>query len=232
VLSSGPGRFTGDVRPTDGATYDLGTSSAQWDSVFAHHALVVGDMPHYDDRNDLALIRAIKPSLVMDPITGAPQVDDSTVPREILALWRADGTDTVVTHITQEPVVARVDTVIVPKTVTDSSWVEAYLVPLDAHRRAGQAAPVFGSRVVADTHFVPVRRTVARGDTTVRRYRAGDPILDPDGKPYIDLTAAHGLTMGAIRQLAAIDDSLRARTAALEDRVQALEVRLARTPAR
>ena len=76
------------------------------------------------------------------------------------------------------------------------------------------------------------RRMVAHGDTTVRRYRAGDPILDPDGKPYIDLTAAHGLTMGAIRQLAAIDDSLRARTAALEDRVQALEVRLARAPAR
>jgi hypothetical protein len=232
-VNAGPGRFAGDVRPAAGATYDLGASGTQWDSVFAHHALVVGDMPHYDDRNDLALIRAIKPSPVVDRITGAPQVDDATVPREILALWRADGIDTVVTRIALDTVAARVDTVVVPRTVTDSSRVAAYVVPLDARGRTGSAAPVFGSRVVADTHFIPVRRTItARGDTTVRRYRAGDPILDPDGKPYIDLTAAHGLTMGAVRQLAATDDSLRSRTAALEERVQALEVRLARTPAR
>ncbi len=232
-ISAGPGRFAGDVRPSAAATYDLGASGTQWDSVFAHHALVVGDMPHYDDRNDLALIRAIRPSRVVDPITGAPLVDDATVPREILALWRADGVDTVVTHITLDTLAAHVDTVVVPRTVTDSGRVAAHIVPLDATGRAGSAAPVFGSRVVADTHFIPVRLAViARGDTTVRRYRAGDPILDPDGKPYIDLTAAHGLTMGAVRQLAATDDSLRSRTTELEDRVHVLEVRLAKAQTR
>lgn len=225
-LSAGPAKFTGDVKPGAGATYDLGASGTQWDSIFAHHALVVGDMPHYDDRNDLALIRAIRPSSIVDPVTGAPQVDDATVPREILALWRSDGADTLVTDVTLDSVTVRTDTVTVTRTATDSTRVTAYLVPLDSRGRTGDARPVYGTRIVSDTQRVPVRRVVARGDTTVRRHRTGDPILDQDGKPYIDLTAAHGLTMGAVRQLAAADDSLRLRIASLEQAMAELRTRL------
>ena len=87
--------------------------------------------------------------------------------------------------------------------------------------------------LLGGAHLVPVRRIVtARAGSTVRRFGAGGPIFDPEGKPYVELTAAHGLTLGSVLQLARTDDSLRSAIVILEAEESAIEVLLAPIGAR
>ena len=64
-----------------------------------------------------------------------------------------------------------------------------------------------------------VETVVVEADTTIVEHKVGDPMMTRAGKPYYDLRHTVGLLMGATRQEAARVDSLEARVADLEDRV-------------
>jgi hypothetical protein len=230
---SGGATIGGDVVASADSTYDLGTSTVAWKKIYSNFALVVGDMKHYDDRDDLALISAIKGSGTYDA-NGRELVDDASLPTEILAVYAEDRIDTTVSNIVMRTDTLRIDTTWVEKLVDDSTKVVSYTVALDDSGRAVDAEPVYDKVAVQEIEkIVPVTKTfVASADTALTVHQKGDLVLNSVGKPYIDLTASDGLLYGAIRQLMARDDSLQARIEALEatqvdilKRLEALEGR-------
>jgi hypothetical protein len=223
---SGGATIGGDVVASADSTYDLGTSTVAWKKIYSNFALVVGDMKHYDDRDDLALISAIKGSGTYDA-NGRELVDDASLPTEILAVYAEDRIDTTVSNIVMRTDTLRIDTTWVEKLVDDSTKVVSYTVALDDSGRAVDAEPVYDKVAVQEIEkIVPVTKTfVASADTALTVHQKGDLVLNSVGKPYIDLTASDGLLYGAIRQLMARDDSLQARIESLEARLAKLEAR-------
>uniref|UniRef100_A0A6M3KA70 Uncharacterized protein n=1 Tax=viral metagenome TaxID=1070528 RepID=A0A6M3KA70_9ZZZZ len=84
--------YLGDLMPFGNKARDTGSAAGAWDDVWADDFQNVADWPHFDDRDDLALLRAIEDSTATHPLTGYRLVKDSTLPREILARWDKKGT--------------------------------------------------------------------------------------------------------------------------------------------
>lgn len=71
-------------------TVDLGTALLAYDDVYADDFQNVADFPHLDDRDDLAVIRNIKGSGVIDERTGLEIIDDDTLPDWLLSIYKRD----------------------------------------------------------------------------------------------------------------------------------------------
>jgi len=72
-------------RPTGTTkTVDLGQSSSAWDNAYADDHVNVADFYHFDDRDDLAAINAIKGSGRIQAHSGYELIDDNTIPEWLL----------------------------------------------------------------------------------------------------------------------------------------------------
>jgi hypothetical protein len=70
---------------------DLGKSTKAWDTAYADDFTNVADFLHLDDRDDIALIKQIGGSGIIDKKTGLELIDDSTLPMELLARHKETG---------------------------------------------------------------------------------------------------------------------------------------------
>ena len=200
----------GDLTPGSDNAYSIGNTQATPDSIYAHHALTVGDIPYLDTMDDVAAIRAIRSSGQHDE-AGRELVDDYTLPRAMMLTHREDAP-------------ARTDTTWTETQVKADSTLSSYEVPVAADGLTGEARPVWTYSYRTDRRLAAVRQVPA--------HRKGDLVLGAAGKPFYDTSAAIGLLQGAVRQLAATDDSLRVRTATLERRLVEVESRLMRLETR
>ena len=75
----------GVFRPRTHKQVSLGTSGYSWDDAWADDYYNAADFYHFDTFDDLSAILSIKPSGEVEEKTGLPLVDDSTLPKWILA---------------------------------------------------------------------------------------------------------------------------------------------------
>ncbi len=73
--------------------WDLGKSSAAWDTVYADDFTNVADFYQFDDRDDLAVLYQIKGSGKHDELTGYELIDDNSLPGWLLKKHKKDGID-------------------------------------------------------------------------------------------------------------------------------------------
>ena len=202
---------TGHLLPAADNTYKIGSVAATPDTIFAKVALVVGDIPYLDLRNDVEDIRKIKPMVDVDSLGGIPLVDDNTLPKYIM-----------LTHAADAP--ARLDTLWTETQVKEDSTLVKYEVPVDSLGAVTEASPVYEYAYRTEREVDKV--------TPIPAHVKGDLVLKANGKPFYNPTALDGLLLGAIKQLATTDDSLRTRIATLEERLAALEARVSKVEAR
>jgi hypothetical protein len=77
--------------PTTLKTIDLATTGGAFDDAYADDWNNVADFPHLDTYDDLQAIKSIKDSNKVDPRTGFPLIDDSTIPEWLLVKQKGDG---------------------------------------------------------------------------------------------------------------------------------------------
>jgi len=118
---------------------DLGDPDHAFDDAYADDWHNVADLFYLDEYDDLQTILTIKPSGEIDPRTGLPLIDDTTLPEWMLTRYAADG---------------------------------------------------------------DIRERNRQGDKkVVGRYKKGDIMRDPDGKPWLSNKIMFSVLMGAIKEL-------------------------------
>lgn len=70
--------------PNDDKVLNLGAAAKAWDDAYADDWNNVADFFHLDNRDDLAELKKIKGSGVIDPRTGLELIDDNTLPKWLL----------------------------------------------------------------------------------------------------------------------------------------------------
>ena len=199
--------FGGDLLPGTDNGPNIGSVAATPDTIFAHVALVVGDIPYLDMRDDVGDIRKIKPMVDVDTLGGIPLVDDNTLPRYIM-----------LTHSDDAP--ARLDTLWTETQIKEDSTLVKYEVPVDSTGVLNEVSPVY-------EYQFRTERTVDKV-TSIPAHAKGDLVLKSNGKPFYNPTALDGLLLGAVRQMAATDDSLRTRIGMLEGQLSDFAARVAK----
>jgi len=81
--------------PSGDKEWDLGLADHAWDTAFADDFTNVADFYHLDSRDDLAAIKAIKGSGVINEFTGLEIIDDDTIPEWMLSKHKKDGEEIV-----------------------------------------------------------------------------------------------------------------------------------------
>ena len=193
---------TGNVTPGGNKTQNFGSLAAAWDSVVADDLVNVADMPWFDDRDDLSLIKAIRKSAIKDTVSGYTFVDDNTLPKEIMVVRRNSGIDTLLTNKK-----FRTDTLVVAR--KDTTY-----------------APVTGEMVVKTVWDTTFKQVLVSADTTITPYAKGDLIIGPDGKPFYSVRNAFGLLFGAVKQLDAERSGLSAWVLSLQKRLESIEAKV------
>jgi len=226
---------TGHTYPGANKTQNLGSATTSWDTTFTKLTIVEADMPFFDDRDDIALIRAIRGSGKFNP-RGYEIVDDLTMPDEIMVLHQRDWNDTTITVLE-----TRIDTVQVDTVWVDQPPLQEFRTVIDDD--GIESEEIFYSEVppMPEPKFT-VETVVVRSDTTVVEHKKGNWITDSEGTPYFDVTSAIGLGYGAIRQMASKLDTLQIiadttltagqlhlRMSEVESRITALEEALEAT---
>ena len=130
-----------------------------------------------------------------------PLVDDNTLTKYII-----------LTH--GEAALARIDTTWRVEQIKEDSTLVKYEVPVDSTGALNEASPVY-------EYAYRTERTVNK-ITPIPAHAKGDLVLKSNGKPFYNPTALDGLLLGAVRQMATTDDSLRTRIVVLEQRVDSL----------
>jgi len=209
IANNGNSTFAGNILPAAADAYDLGSVATPMDSLFSKTALVVGDIPFLDTLHpsDLAQIRAIRGSGVIDPVTGLELVDDNTLPKVMMHTHRKDWVETVVTNIK-----TRIDTIVTKREEIKRIDRDTLVAELDSFLDTTWVARVVQDSTVVTLSDTALTEVFVSADTALVPHKKGDLVLSSSGKPFYDISATFGVNQGAIRELADIVDSLEART--------------------